>query len=112
MKTVQANIQSVDTSSDLTDIACVKQDTKMMCLSEVWHPDNFATRWIMKNDTWLQLEGKNKVEDESGLCSVDTSSDLTDIACVKQDIEMMCLSEIWHPDNFAMRWIMTNDTWL
>ena len=41
MRVGQANIRSLNTSAEF--IACSKQNIEIMCMSEIWHPDNDIT---------------------------------------------------------------------
>ena len=47
-------------SADLIDIACSKQNIKIMCMSEIWHPDNDITEKIKKRWNWIASERKQK----------------------------------------------------
>ena len=60
MKIGQANIRSLNTSSDIIDLVCTKQDIEIMCLSEIWHPDNKITGKIMKKWNWIASERKER----------------------------------------------------
>ena len=59
MKIGQANIRSLNTSSDIIDLVCTKQDIEK-CLSEIWHPNNKITGKIMKKWNWIASERKER----------------------------------------------------
>ena len=60
-KFLQGNVRSLNTSSKFVEDLCIKEDIKILCLSEIWHPDvenlNFLQKWKWYEALRLHKEG-------------------------------------------------------
>ena len=58
---IQGNVRSLNTSCKFVEDICVKDDIKVLCLSEIWHPDvnniNFLHQWEWYKSERTEPEG-------------------------------------------------------
>ena len=56
MKIAYANVRSLNTSFNLVETACLKQQIKIHGLSEIWHPDNTVKDNVKQTWNWIATE--------------------------------------------------------
>ena len=62
IKFIQGNVRSLNTSKSYIEDIGSKNDIKVLCLSEIWHPD-FSSLNILSKWKWVATE---RVEQEGG----------------------------------------------
>ena len=60
-KFLQGNVRSLNTSCKFVEDICLKEKIKVLCLSEIWHPDvqniNFLLKWGWYKSVRVEKEG-------------------------------------------------------
>lgn len=56
MKIAYANVRSLNTSFNLVETACVRQQIKILGLSEIWHPNNSVKDTVRQSWHWIATE--------------------------------------------------------
>ena len=57
MKVAYANIRSLNTSFNLVETACKRQQIEILGLSEIWHPANRIKENVKRSWNWNATEG-------------------------------------------------------
>ena len=60
MKIGYANVRSLNTSFNLVESACNKQNIQVLGLSEIWHPDSNIKDNVKKSWNWIATERKGE----------------------------------------------------